>query len=355
MATYFFHHLDNDEISPLKNGDKSIRKREQFTHNIVSPSPNLDNEIHVTELIKDLIPEYNNHFYLFVTVKNLKMAAIDNTMERLDSATELEPLYKSQNKKEVLVTYIARKLVYLDSYLKKLSETNLRKCFCQLISFYKYLINSITKLVDIRLVHNNISLDTLIVDEQSELLFITKFGLTMDIRREKVLQFCSNQNNFPNSNIESENKNLLPVEFHLLPVEFHLLHYQLSNDTSLSLHNIETIIKKYLTFNLTFNFTNTLSPCVLSYYTKYVNKTSEYIVTDMIKYADTWDNFAASVAFKSILLNITKKLVEENKFISQFMKLLETNMSLIPTHRNTLANTLEQFDSIVLACDFKEL
>ena len=344
MATYFFYNLANEDISPLKNSDKSIRRREQFTHNIVSPSPNLDNEIHVSELIKDLIPEYNNHFYLFVTVKNLKLAAIDNTMERLDSATELEPLYKSQNKKEVLVTYNAKKLVYLDSYLKRLSETNLRKCFCQLISFYKYLINSITKLVDIRLVHNNISLDTLIVDEQTELLFITKFGFTMDIRREKVIQFCSNQENFSNS----KNKSLLPVEFHLL-------HYQLSNDTSLSLHNIETIIKKYLTFNLTNTLSNTLIPSVLSYYTKYVNKTSDYIVTDMIKYADTWDNFAASAAYKSILLNITKKLVEDNKFISQFMKLLETNMRLIPTHRNTLANTLEHFDSIVLAGDFRGL
>ena len=265
-------------------------------------------------------------------------------MERLDSATELEPLYKSQNKKEVLVTYSAKKLVYLDSYLKRLSETNLRKCFCQLISFYKYLINSITKLVDIRLVHNNISLDTLIVDEQTEILFITKFGLTMDIRREKVIQFCSNQENFSNS----KNKSLLPVEFHLL-------HYQMSNDTSLSLHNIETIINKYLTFNLSNTLTNTLIPSVLSYYTKYVNKTSDYIVTDMIKYADTWDNFAASAAYKSILLNITKNLDQENNFISQFMKLLETNMSLIPTHRNTLANTLEQFDSIVLAGDFKGL
>jgi hypothetical protein len=75
----------------------------------------------------------------------------------------------------------------------------------------------------------------------------------------------------------------------------------------------------------------------------------------MIKYADTWDNFAASAAFKSILINLTKNLVGENKFISQFMKLLETNMSLIPTHRNTLANTLELFDSIVLAGDFKGL
>jgi hypothetical protein len=336
MATYFFHHINSED----KRDQNTFKMINKFSHNIVSPSPNLDNEILVTELIKDLIPEYNNHFYLFVNVKALKIAALTDTMERLDSATELEPLYKSQNKKEVLVTYSAKKLVYLDSYLKKLSETNLRKCFCQLISFYKYLINSITKLVDIRLVHNNISLDTLIVDEEVELLFITKFGLTMDIRREKMIQFCSNQENFSNS----KNKSLLPIEFHLL-------HYQMSNDTSLSLHNIETIINKYLTFNLS----NTLIPSVLSYYTKYVNKTSDYIVTDMIKYADTWDNFAASAAFKSILLNITKNLVGENKFISQFMKLLETNMSLIPTHRNTLANTLEHFDSIVLAGDFKGL
>ena len=329
MATYFFHNLVNEDNCPLKR-----EKREKFTHNIVSPSPNLDNEIRVTELIKDLIPEYENHFYLFIRNENLKTAAINDTMERLDSATELEPLSLNKSyKKEVLLTYTAKKLVYLDSYLKRLSETNLRKCFCQLISFYNSLINSITKLVGIRLVHNNISLDTLIVDEEDEVLFVTKFGLTMDIRREKVLQFCYNQDNFFNV------KNGLNV----LPIEFHFLHYQLSNDTSLSLHNIETIIKKYLSSDLTFNLidlTNTNETFVLSYFTKYVNKSSEYIVTDMIKYADTWDNFAASAAFKSILLNITKNLVGENKFISQFMKLLETNMSLISTHRNTLTNTL---------------
>jgi hypothetical protein len=350
MATYFFYNLDNEENCSLKTYDKSLRKREKFTHNIVSPSPNLDNEIHVTELIKELIPEYESHFYLFIRNEILKMAAIDDTMERLDSATELEPLNLNKSyKKEVLLTYTSKKLVYLDSYLKRLSETNLRKCFCQLISFYKSLINSITKLVGIRLVHNNISLDTLIVDEDDEVLFITKFDLTMDIRREKVLQFCSNQDNF------SESGNVLPIEFHFL-------HYQLSNDTSLSLHNIETIIKKYLTSNFTdftdLSNTNTNETFVLSYFTKYVNKISEYIVTDMIKYADTWDNFAASAAFKSILLNtliLTKKIVDENKFISQFMKLLETNMSLIPTHRNTLANTLELFDRIVLAGDFKGL
>ena len=199
MATYFFHNLVNEDNCPLKNGDKSLRKRERFTHNIVSPSLILDNEIRVTELIKDLIPEYENHFYLFIRNENLKTAAINDTMERLDSATELEPLSLNKSyKNEVLLTYAAKKLVYLDSYLKRLSETNLRKCFCQLISFYKSLINSITKLGGIRLVHNNISLDTLIVDEEDEVLFVTKFGLTMDIRREKVLQFCYNQDNFFN-------------------------------------------------------------------------------------------------------------------------------------------------------------
>jgi hypothetical protein len=326
MTTYFFYHLNNEEKRETK---------QRFTHNIVSSSSKLDNEIRVTELIKELIPEYNNHFYLFENVKNLKMAAINDTMERLDSATVLEHLNKDLNKNEVLLTYTAKKLVYLDSYLKRLSETKLRKCFCLLISFYKALINSITKLADNRLVHNNITLDTLIVDEEVELLLVTKFGLTIEMKREKVLQFCSNKENFSKSG-------------NVLPIEFHFLHYQLINGTSLSLHNIETIIKNYC-------LSNTFESSVLSYYTKYMNKTSEQIVTDMIKYADTWDNFAASAAFKSILLNITKNLDQENNFISQFMKLLEINMSLIPTHRNTLANTLEQFDSIVLAGDFRGL
>lgn len=325
MATYFFYNLNANES---KNQNK--KQKQKFVHNIVSFSPRLENEILVTELIKDLIPEYTHHFYLFNTVQNLKMAALSDTMERLDSATDI----KGPNDKDFLVTYTAKKLVYLDSYLKKLSEINLRKCFCQLIFFYKSLLNSITKLIGIRLIHNNISLDTLIVDEDAELLFLTKFGSTTDIRREKLIQFCSNKENFYKNNNDNN----------LLPIEFHLLHYQIVNDTSLSVNNIEIIVKRN-------NLLNTNTNDVLSYFNKYVNKTSEHIVIDMIKYADTWDNFAASFAFKSIL----NTLDQDNKFISQFMKLLETNMSLIPTHRNTIANTLEQFDSIVLASDFMGL
>jgi hypothetical protein len=198
-----------------------------------------------------------------------------------------------------------------------------------LIDFYRTSINSITKLFVECILHNNISLDSVIVDEEEETLLFSNFTFATEIRREKLLKFCSDK-----INISSR-----------LPVEFHLLHYQIANDCSLSQDNIETVVSKYLDTN-SLNSLNSYS-----YFSKYVNKTTDEIMSYMIKYADTWDNYALSSVFLSILRSSKK----DNQFITDFMKLLEINMSLDPSKRGSLNNALNQFNELVLKTNFKNI
>ena len=224
MNTYFFYNLKTDNNKTIS---KFCKKKKRFTHHIISLTPRLENEIIIVDQIKYLIPDYDEHFYVFNTIERLKIASIDEEMEHIESAKEIAV------DSDLLQTYDYKKLIYADSYLKNLSTTSYKKYIMCLIDFYRAAINSITKLFSECILHNNISLDTVIVDEEEETLLLSNFTFATEIRREKLLKFCSDK-----INISSR-----------LPVEFHLLHYQIANDCSLSQDNIETVISKYLGTN----------------------------------------------------------------------------------------------------------
>jgi hypothetical protein len=321
MNTYFFYDLKTDNNKTI-----SSHKKKRFTHHIVSLTPRLENEIIIVDQIKYLIPDYDEHFYIFNTIERLKIASIDEEMEHIESAKEIAV------DSDLLQTYDYKKLIYADSYLKNLSITSYKKYIMCLIDFYRTSINSITKLFVECILHNNISLDTVIVDEEEEILLLSNFTFATEIRREKLLKFCSDK-----INISSR-----------LPVEFHLLHYQIANDCSLSQDNIETVVSKYLDTN---SINTSLDSHSHSYFSKYINKSTDEIMSYMIKYADTWDNYALSSVFLSILRSSKK----DNQFITEFMKLLEINMSLDPSKRGSLDNALNQFNELVLRTNFKNI
>lgn len=325
INTYFFYDLKTETNQTISK----LGQRKRFTHHIVSLSPRLENEIIMVNQIKYLIPEYDEHFYVFNTIERLKIASIDEEMEHIESAKEIAV------DSDLLQTYDYKKLIYADSYLKNLSTISYKKYIMNLIDFYRASLKSITKLFSECIVHNNISLDTIIVDEDEETIFLSNFTFATEIRREKLLKFCGDKNN-----IRSR-----------LPVEFHLLNYQIVNDCSLSQDNIETIISNYLDKNVNTNSQHLNSQHLNSYFSKYVNKSADEIMTYMIKYADTWDNYALSSVFLSILISSKK----DNQFITEFMKLLEINMSLDPSKRGSLNNALHQFNELVLQTNFKNI
>ena len=320
MNTYFFYDLKTENNKII-----SSYKKKRFTHHIVSLTPRLENEIYIVDQIKYLVDDYDEHFYIFNTIERLKIASINEEMEHIESAKEIAV------DSDLLQTYDYRKLIYADSYLKNLSTTSYKKYIMNLIDFYRAAINSITKLFSECIVHNNISLDTVIVDEADETLLLSNFSFATEIRREKLLKFCSDKINISTR----------------LPVEFHLLHFQIANDCSLSQDNIETVVSNYLATNNTVN----LNLQLYSYFSKYVNKSTDEIMSYMIKYADTWDNYALSSVFLSILRSSKK----DNQFITEFMKLLEINMSLDPSKRGSLNNALNQFNDLVLRTNFKNI
>ena len=81
-------------------------------------------------------------------------------------------------------------------------------------------------------------------------------------------------------------------------------------------------------------------------------------MTDVLQFYDTWDNYALSIMFLRMLIQIHRTIKIKNKFIILFMKLLVCNIHLNPLKRLSVSSTTNKFKSILDSLepkDYKEL
>ena len=291
------------------------------------------NEINITNKIKSSLPQISDkHFYLFDAIETMKLGALDDDVYHLQSVRELK------DDGSVLTWYKPRQLVYMDGYLLSLSCS--RKYILFLTDFYRRLLINIDLLVASGIIHNNIGFKSIVIDSNIEIPILTNFRFGLDTSTK------SNLNHFF---IQYAPDRLQ------WPLEIHLLCYlQTNNLNGLSFHNIELVVKSVLEHN---SYLKTFGPKIvdeylesgLSYFSKYVNKSVDWIVSDMLQYAATWDNYALSICYLKIVIDLysnssTKNSkVKKGKFLIQFMRLLVTNIHSNPLKRLSVKDTTNKF------------
>jgi hypothetical protein len=337
-SIYFFHNISsNKKDEQLTNHRKGISAN-AFVHHIVSSNFFSLNEIANAEKIRRLNDHFiRKRFYIFDTVERLQITEI---LE--DSDMDMETGIINSNTNKLLLTFEKCHLTYLDVHLKSLSCS--KKYIFQLIEFYRYLIGSIDLLVCNKIVHNNINFNTIVVDGAFNLPILTNFMYSIDVSLfQRMLK------NF-------KQYFLLKKLSIFSPVEFYLLQYQLTNNlSSLSLYNIETVLKQFIKdhsmFLTVLNDDKKLLDDGLKFFARYTNKSFDENLVETFKYCWTWDNYALSIVYLKILIGL-HRLVTGNKFIISFMKLLVDNIRLDPSKRplpnissfEDLLKTIELFD-----------
>lgn len=334
-TVYFFYDLSlNEGKNELEN-----EKKEAFVNHIVKSNIFSINELKIANKIRNLNTNTNFRYYIFDSYEHLKIAEI--------GSINLDPAIVKSNANQFLLTFKKRELIYLDSYLKALSTS--KKYIFELIEFYRYLLNSIDLLVCNKLIHNNIHFNTIVVDICEDRPILTNFMYSIDFSN-KAMDWWSQYFLLKKLNI-------------FCPVEFYLLQYQLTNKlSSLSLYNIETVIKQFVKDHAVLNAFSkekgNLLDDGLKYFAKYTNKTFDTNVQDMLKHYCTLDNYALSICYLEILIGLHRTVKMNNKFIIYFMKLLVNCISLDPSKRLSPEHSLKSFDTMlkqIEVADFKQL
>jgi hypothetical protein len=328
---FFFFEQDED------NSSKPLIKR------FVSLDFLGKNEINITNKIKGKLPQiWDKHFYLFDAVENMKLGALADDVYHLQSFKELK------DDESALTWYKSLHLVYMEGYLRSLSCS--RKYILFFLNFYQRLLKSIDLLVTNQVVHNNIGLKSIVIDSNCEIPILTNFRFGLD---------TSSKSHFSKFFIQYSPERLQ------WPLEIHLLCYLQTNKLDgLSFHNIELVVKSAINEN---HYLKTFGQKIvdeylesgLTYFSKYVNKSMDWIVDDMLQYAATWDNYALSIAYLKIVIdlynNISKNKGKKSKFLIQFMRLLVGNIHSNPLKRLSVKDTTNKFAILMDECCLDEL
>jgi hypothetical protein len=320
--------------------EKTEAKKHKISK-IVKPHFFLFNELENAKKIKR-IHGYKNHFYLFETAEKMQLSAMDDEDEYFNLNKKIK------HDEDILLKFEDRQLIYLEGYLKTLTSS--KKYVLKLVEFYMHLLGSLKLLNDVHLLHGNILLKNIVIDKNEDVL-LCNFSHSFDLRRqdasEHLVPFLK------------ENDNL-----DIKPLEWHVLHYlSLNKKLGLSNYNMEKLVDTYLEKNeLLHHFGNDVllqfRQDAVAYLYSFTNKTYDEACKDLLKHADTWNNFELSMVYLKILVGIQRVIKEPNVFVIRFAKLLVENISSIPDKRHSLSTTMELFHemmSVVKMEDYMKL
>ena len=316
---YFFDEYEN----------KNTNKKNKI-HKIIKSDFWIQNELTNRKKVIN-IPNFKKYFYICDRISELNITEIDEEDTNIIGQ-------RIKDDDTILLEFSDRNLIYLKNYLKTLNTST--KYILSIINFYKHLLKSISLLVSSNIVHNHITFDSIVVDNDDYPL-LSNFSFSIDFLRTDIDKYIKHF--------------ILTYDPTYIewPLELHLISYLITNKlNSLSSNNIEHVIHDVVENN---NILKTFGEDIVSsykieankYFNKYINQSYHYILTDLLQYSYSWDNYALSILFLRILIGIHKTIRIQNKFIILFMKLLVCNIHLNPKKRLTIDFTINKFVSIL--------
>ena len=304
---YFF--FSNNRIK------KRILYKTPFISKLISSVSFIQNEIHATNKLKAL-KEYKKYYYLY------------DIIEKSQGLCDTSILTKYENKG----------LVNFDTYLSSLSCSRLY--IYTLIESYRHLLSAIVLLIDNKIIHNNINFETIQTNKSNILL--TNFSHSIDITRTNITRTDLN-----------ECMNKLCMNETIKPIEIYLLSYLQTNKLdSISNNNINCILDDLIEqYKILRHFGAQIIQQFrddgATFLQKYINKSIQFIYDDILTYYATWDNYALSVSYLVVLIDIHKNIKHSNKFVITFMRHLLENISFNPIKRCTVETTTNKFDKMI--------
>jgi hypothetical protein len=318
-------------LYPLHNSNININNTKKSNNIITTLNNNITNEINAFNLIK-LINNYENYFYIFNEYQELSY----NEIKEDDLYLVYTKLINNTN--YIILNYTDKSLFSLHEYIINLINYN--EIIKVIINSYLYLLDSIHILIQNKLIHNNISHETIYLHTFNDIKpVLIKFDYSID------LNLITDLNTFFIPYIEN-------ITIYS-PFELHIISFLYKNHlNSLSIHNIESIIITF--FNNYNNISNKINSNSIIinefkqdafiYLNTYLNKDINYIFKDIIttRYYESWDIYSLNLFYINVINNLT-----DEKIWNIFHNILLVNINPNPNKRLTILNTINNFHQCI--------
>ena len=248
----------------------------------------------------------------------------------------------NNNNKYVLLEYNNINYLDFDDFIFKLLNPKL--FIFHVLDSYSFLLNSLLNLEEIGICFFNLSTKNIFFCENYK-------PMLRNFETSLLLDKCTD--------IDYLSKIIVKVEdYTYKPLEIHVIFYLIkNNETSLSFSAIDSICNNFISsmtilslFSKQYkeNYYKLSMECLK----KYINQPKIEIITEILKYSNTWDNYELSILYLHIIGNITRTFSQKDNFMPKLISILSKNIGPDPTKRDTIISSIEKLDN--LYCEFTD-
>jgi len=329
---------DNENDSKKDANKKFVTKlqKNNFTSN---------NELNIGLTIK------KNKYYEFFFLPVISQCPVNIRAYKKKHEDELKEceVIKDEDAKYMLmkIPYVKSKPVVESIF----NETkNKKHIMISLIELYGASLKGIKILIENNIVHFDLKSDNILYDTKNNHTKIIDFGLSIPIKK------------LNNDNLK-EYFYIYAPEYFVWPLEVHVINFLLYeyNGDNVDKKYIDDISKKisteYVKSNKALNlftkefqtkYTNLCDIQVKKYLKMVAKKGSdltqkEFIIYELIKFNDTWDNYSISIMILRIIDMLFPNDFVENNFFETFSQLLLYNIHPNPLKRFNVNDSLDKF------------
>tara|TARA_Y100000389_G_C17467476_1_gene526948 strand:- start:1590 stop:2723 length:1134 start_codon:yes stop_codon:yes gene_type:complete len=292
---------------------------------------NSDNEIKIGNLVKN-ISFFKDFFLPVINTCPIDIRLIDKKLiDDCDIVKDSEKDYLLMN-----IPYISNSPF---TNIFKIGAINHKHFVLQFTETYNYLLLAIKKLVEAKIVHFDLKTDNILYNSITKDPQIIDFGISIPI------------NNLNKKNME-EYFYIYGPDYYVWPLEVHIIGYIL-NETknNLTINDAKLISNEYVKNNdglniFSQNFRTLYQNNCEKIISQYVDKPRNYVINELLKYYDTWDNYSVSIIFLKFFEYIFPSGFYKNNLLISISQLLLLNISPNPLKRFNLDETLKQFNNL---------
>lgn len=281
------------------------------------------NEIQISEKIKKNLPNYASYFDILTEYSNIKL-----------SSSELEDTAK----KHLLIQYSCEKRVKFYDFLLNLPEPKL--FVFHIIDSYSYLIRSLIMLNAKNICFFNLTSEKILFDAVSlkPLLHDVEYSLyTRNLNEDYLCKIVDKMD-----------------DFSIMPLEIHVIFYLIkNNENTLSYSIISEICDNFLKNTRVLSifsqiYRDNFKISCIETLKKYINLPKKDIISNILSFSGTWDNYCLSILFLEIIGNMSRVFSLKDNFITKFSILLSKNINPVPSKREELSETLNKYNRLFI-------
>ena len=298
------------------------------------------NEVAVGNAVKNIV-NYSVNFVPVISTCVVNLAKV-----RRGNPHELDKcdVVADSDKK---TRFLLMKMPYIDSlyfydYIGRMGG-NKKKIISCMFDTYTYLMESIERLVEHRIVHHDLKLQNILINLKTDTPIVIDFGLSILVgdKPQQTAEFW-----------RLYFYKYAP-EYYVWPLETHVINY-LCNEAAtdaLTRADVETVCEAYVNANEALRIFSKafraryLKACV-DHCSRWVGVPRDAACAGLIAGWATWDNYSLSIAYLQIIGIISGHGFTDNHLLLKYVELLLLNVHTDPDRRKPVGDTKRAFTDL---------